>query len=68
MSIRKIKLPLFRKGSEVTYNGWPYRIEYNHVKGFNLLVKLEGLDELIDTDQLQISPTVFELKVKDCHK
>ena len=56
----EIRMRVYSSGKEVEYQGRFYRVEYVHLRGMDLLVKLDGIREQIDARHLACEPTVFK--------
>lgn len=58
----KIYVKLFRPGQEVTYMGWTYKVSYVRVSRGELFVHLEGLDQAVREDLLEVAPTLIDFE------
>lgn len=61
---KTLSLRIFTKGKQVTYGHATHTVEYVHVIGYLLMVKLSKIDTLVDSEMLTCAPTVFQLPYK----
>lgn len=52
-----VYLPIYRVGDYAYYNNRPYKIEHIVIAGYNILVKLEHIDKVIDSTLIQVEPS-----------
>lgn len=57
-----IQLPIYKTGKSVIYKNNKYNIDYVHIKGYNIFVKLHGIDELIDSTHIICDVDTFSLQ------
>lgn len=54
-----IRLPIFRPGQDVEYQGESARVDHVLVRRGGLMVYLEGRPVPIDSDEINVAPTEF---------
>ena len=57
-------LPIYKVGEYAYYRGRPHEIEHILISGFDIFVKLNGVDSAIASHLLKIEPTKFEYRGK----
>jgi hypothetical protein len=55
-----LRLQVFSKGKQVWWKGRPFLVDYITVSGFDLWVRLEGLDHNIKSTDLEIEYTTLK--------
>lgn len=53
-------LPIYKVGEFAYYKGRPYEIEHILISGFDIFVKLNGIDKAIESHLLEVEPTKFK--------
>lgn len=56
-----IRVPLFKRGAEVTYNGWPYVVDYVTITSKGMFVNLVGEAKAVPEESLGIEWTEIDL-------
>lgn len=57
-----MRMMIFTRGKEVWYNDRPYRVDYVHVIGYKLFLRLEGLHDLVKAEDVYCEPTELDFK------
>lgn len=57
-----VRIPLFKPGTKVSYQGQYCTVSYVTVRRGLLLVKLDEIHEPVDSDKLYLEPTCLTLK------
>lgn len=59
-----VYLPIYKVGEYAYYNDRPYKIEHIVISGYDLLVKLDGIDRVIEAEKVSVTPTKLEIRGK----
>lgn len=57
-----VKVPLFKRGAEVGYNGYTYTVDYVTITSKGMFVHLVGETKSVPEEQLQIVWTELDLE------
>lgn len=69
MSIDKfplIPLKIIKPGDSVYYQGRPYTVQFNTIRGANMYVQLVGVNEQVHEDLIDITPTMYDFNRRLC--
>lgn len=59
--MKTIQLPIYKRGKSVIYKNSQYTIDYVHIRYYDILIKLHGVNELVDSTQVTCGIETFLL-------
>ncbi len=64
MAKKRFTLPIFTPGKLVYHNGYTTTIQSVVISGFNILLQLYGVEKVVNSEQVECQPSVFEYEEK----
>ena len=58
----RINIKLFKPGTWVVYRGTDYSVDHILINSRSMMVRLNGLEDLVDAEHLELVPTQLTLK------
>jgi hypothetical protein len=58
----KVPVRLIRPGQEVNYQGWPYKVKYTYISRHGLFVVLDGVENPVKEELLDVKPTIVDFE------